>query len=131
LAAVSTPKEEMVRRGIEAYNRGDLESAMALFDPEVVVHDPGRTGRSYRGRDGLMRFWGEWLENWDTYRLDPVDFIEEGEEIFVACEQVARGKLSGVEVRQDLYCVYRITDGTVVEFRIYADRAPAVDSMNG
>ena len=78
-----------------------------------------------------MRFWGEWLENWDTYRLEPHEFIEEGEEIFVVCEQVGRGKLSGVEVRQDLFCIYRITEGKVVELRIYADRAPALDSLNG
>ena len=128
---MSSPNEELVHRGIEAYNRGDLESTLGLFDPEVVVHDPGRTGRSYRGREGLMRFWGEWLENWDSYRLEPHEFIEEGEEIFVACEQVGRGKLSGVEVRQDLFCVYRIREGTVVELRIYADRAPALDSLNG
>jgi ketosteroid isomerase-like protein len=131
LPAVSIPNEDLVRRGIEAYNRGDLESTRGLFAPEVVVHDPERTGRSYHGHDGLMRFWGEWLENWDAYRLEPVEFIEEGDEVFVACEQVGRGKLSGVEVRQEIFFVYRITDGKVVEFRIYADRAPALDSMNG
>jgi ketosteroid isomerase-like protein len=78
-----------------------------------------------------MTFWSEWLENWDSYRLEQTEFVGEGDEMFVACEQVGRGKLSGVEVRQDPFCVYRITEGKVVELRIYADRAPALDSMNG
>jgi ketosteroid isomerase-like protein len=128
---VSTPNEEIVRLGIDAYNRGDFEALLEHFDPAVVLHDPGRTGRSFHGHDGLMQFWGEWLENWDSHWLEPVEFVDDGEEIFVACEQRARGKLSGVEISQPLFSVYRFRDSKVVELRVYADRAPALDSMHG
>ena len=68
----------------------------------------------------------------DAYnRLEPVEFVDDGEEIFVACEQRARGKLSGVEISQQLFSVYRFRDSKVVELRVYADRAPALDSMHG
>jgi ketosteroid isomerase-like protein len=46
-------------------------------------------------------------------------------------EQRARGKLSGVEISQRLFSVYRFRDSKVVELRVYADRAPALDSMHG
>jgi ketosteroid isomerase-like protein len=46
-------------------------------------------------------------------------------------EQRARGKLSGVEISQQLFSVYRFRDSKVVELRVYADRAPALDSMHG
>jgi ketosteroid isomerase-like protein len=122
---------ETVRSGIDTYNRGDLESLLGYFDPEVVVRDPERTGRAFRGHAGLRQFWAEWLENWEEHRIEPREFIEKGDEIFVACDQHGRGKLSGVEVKQDIFLVYRMRSGKVVEFRLYTDRAPALDSMNG
>jgi len=46
---VSTPNEEIVRRGIEAYNRGDLESTLGLFHPEVLLHVPAAPGAAITG----------------------------------------------------------------------------------
>jgi ketosteroid isomerase-like protein len=126
-----TSNRELVRMGIDTYNRGDIETLLDYFDPQVVVRDPERTGRVFRGHEGLREFWAEWLENWDEHRIEPREFIEEGDELLVACDQRGRGKLSRVEVRQDIFLVYRMRDGKAVEFRLYAERAEALDSMNG
>jgi uncharacterized protein len=121
----------LVRSGVDSFNRGDLEAAVALFDPDVVIHDPARTGNTFRGHDGLRSFWSEWLENWSEYRVDPKEFVEEGDEVFVAVSQTGRASRSGIDVTQDLFCVYRIRDGKVVEYRLYTDREPALESMHG
>jgi uncharacterized protein len=96
-----------------------------------VIHDPERTGRSFRGHDGLRDFWAEWLENWDTYRVEPRELIEEGDEVLVAGTQSGRGSLSGADITQDIFLVYRMRDGKAVEMRAYTDRAPARESMHG
>ena len=43
--------------------------------------------------------------------------------------QRGRGKPSGIEVDQDLLPVFRIRDGKFVEYRIYAERAEALESI--
>ena len=113
----------------DAFRRGDLEAVLERVDPEVVVRDPGRTGATFSGHDELLRFWGEWLENWDDYRVEPVELTEQGEEVFVACDQSGRGKASGIEVDQDLYVVLRIPEERITEYKIYADRGEALASV--
>lgn len=122
---------ELVRSGIDMFNRGELESTVELFDREVSIQDPERTGQTFRGHDGLRSFWAEWLENWDGYRMEAREFIEEGDEVFVAGRQTARGRASEIELTDDVFIVYRIRDGRVTEMRVYTDRAPGLDSMHG
>jgi uncharacterized protein len=129
--AMGSTNLERVRFGMESFNRGELEAVVDLFDADVTVHDPERTGQTFRGHDGLRRFWAEWLENWDEYRVEPREFVEEGDEILVVGEQIGRGKISGIDLREDIFLVYRLRDGKVVEFRLFTDRGPALDSMNG
>jgi ketosteroid isomerase-like protein len=50
---------QTVRTAFEAFLRGDLDAALEFTDPEIVVHDPGRTGRTIRGRPQLRDFWEE------------------------------------------------------------------------
>jgi uncharacterized protein len=128
---VSSSNVEIVRKALEAWARRDFEAALALADAQVVLHDPGRTGGTFRGHDQLKRFWEEWLEGWDEYTVEPREFVEEGDEVFVASDQTGRASLTGIEVTQDLFQVFKLRDGVLVELRIYADRAPALDSMSG
>jgi ketosteroid isomerase-like protein len=121
--------QEIVRGAFEAFARGDLDAALELCDPQIVVRDPARTGATFDGPDGLRRFFEEWLENWEEYRSEPVEFIESGDEIFVRTVQTGRGKLSGIEINQDLFQVFRMRDGKFVEYRLYTDRDDALASM--
>jgi len=48
-----------VREAFEAFRRGDPDAALELCDPDLVVRDPDRTGRTIHGREGLRGFWRE------------------------------------------------------------------------
>ena len=50
----------------------------------MVVRDPGRTGATFTGHDELVRFWREWLESWDEYRVEPTEVIVKHDENYVA-----------------------------------------------
>jgi uncharacterized protein len=122
---------EIVRAAFAAFGRGDVDAVLANCDPEIVVRDPARTGQTFRGREDLRRFWDEWFENWDEYRVEPQEFVEAGGEILVRARQVGRGKLSGIEIDDDLYQVFRVRNGRLVEYRLYTEREDAVASMPG
>ena len=115
-----------MRATFAAFDRGELEAILEYVDPEVVVHDPARTGATFTGHDELLRFWREWLQSWEGYRVEPYEVIEVGERVFIAAEQHARGKTTRVEVGQDLYIVLAIPDDLITEYRIFADRGDAM-----
>jgi uncharacterized protein len=120
---------EIVQRAFEAFSRGDIDAVLDLCDPDVVVRDPERTGTTFRGPDGLRQFFEEWLENWEEYRSEPVELTESGDEILVHAIQTGKGKLSGIEIEQDLFVVLRLRDGKFVEYRLYTKREGALASM--
>jgi ketosteroid isomerase-like protein len=120
---------EIVQRAFEAFGRGDIDGVVELCDPDIVVHDPQRTGTTFHGPDGLRQFFAEWMENWEEYRSEPVEFTELEGEILVRAHQTGKGKLSGIEINQDLFVIVRLRDGKFVEYRIYTIREDAVASV--
>jgi hypothetical protein len=48
--------EQLLRKGYEAYERGDVESVMSLFSDDIKWHSPGRNPVSghYKGKDELL-----------------------------------------------------------------------------
>jgi ketosteroid isomerase-like protein len=120
---------EIVQRAFEAFGRGDIEGVVELCDPDITVRDPQRTGTTFRGPDGLRNFFAEWMENWEEYRSELVEFTELGGEILVRAHQTGKGKLSGIEINQDVFVIVRLRDGKFVEYRIYATREDAVASV--
>ena len=50
------PNEELVRKGYDAFNRGDVDTLRELFDPEIVWHFPGRSplAGDHRGPDAVV-----------------------------------------------------------------------------
>jgi uncharacterized protein len=37
------PNEDLVRRGYDAFSRGDMQTLRELFHPDIVWHAPGRS----------------------------------------------------------------------------------------
>ena len=120
---------EIAQRAFEAFNRGDIDAVLELCHPAVVLRDPQRTGRVFSGPDGVREFFEEWLENWEAYRSEPVDFVESGDRMLVHAKQTGKGKLSGIEIEQDLFVVFRIRDGKFVEYQLHTEREDALASM--
>jgi ketosteroid isomerase-like protein len=69
---------EVVRRGWDAWLRGDLPGLFSNVDPEVVwdtshFHDWPES--AYHGIEGVERFLTEWLEVWADYEVEVEDII--------------------------------------------------------
>ena len=126
---MSEPNVEIVRRGYEAFGRGDIGAAMELFHPDVEWHDPDRPGGgTYRGHEGVLRNLEEWLEGWEEFRLEPEEFLEAGDRVVVLVRQSGRGKGSGVEVDTRLHFHFGLRDGKVVHIYEHLNRAEALEA---
>jgi uncharacterized protein len=125
---------EIVRRGYEAFNRGDIQTTLALFDPRVEVHLApegqevlgSRFSSVYSGLDGFMEFLGQLQAGWDTWSWEPEEFIDAGEDrVLVMVRMRAKAKGDGPDVDQPVAQVCTMEDGRLVRHETYWDREAA------
>ena len=121
---------ENTRRGIDAWNRGDLDEWLAGFAPEAEWHTTGRFADEgvYRGQAGLERFWAEVREDIEGPSVSVSDIRAIGDRVFYAVTGRGRGKRSGVPVERPIWFVSTFRDGLVVRLETYVDRAEALEA---
>jgi ketosteroid isomerase-like protein len=124
---MSEENVEVIRRGWDAYTRGDLEALLEVFAPEVVtVMDPAGLERAtYQGREGVLQSLSDFLESFDALVQTPLDYIDAGDRVISHVRQEARGSSSGVPVSADVWMVFTLRDRKVVRYEFFADEQVA------
>jgi ketosteroid isomerase-like protein len=111
---------DIARKGIEAYNRGDVDAVfeLATDDVEFIVPDSMANSGTYVGREGFESMMGQWEEAWDEFRVEIVDLIQEGDAVVVSVSQYGRGRGSGIETRMGAAHLMRFRDGRLSRWRL-------------
>jgi uncharacterized protein (TIGR02246 family) len=128
------PKDDLdlVRAWFDAWNRGDLETFLAMFDPEAeMVTDPSfPEAGHFRGRQA-MRNWSEGLqESWEGQSQVAVkELFQVGDNVVARWDWTARGLASGMETRMDLTSVHTIENGKIVRLHYFFDHADALKAV--
>src|SRR5919201_5262633 len=98
---VSSANTELIRRGYEAWNRGDVEGVLALLDPEIewrgYTHLPD--SGTFSGREQVRIWLARFLEAWEELEIELTDLFEAGDAVVALVRFHGRGRGSGVEVR--------------------------------
>jgi ketosteroid isomerase-like protein len=121
---------DIVRLGLELFEREGPAAMLPLAAEDVEVYtEPGLINAgTYRGHDGFMHWTEAWLEAWDDFRMEALEFIEVGDEIVVTpVRQVALGKSSGIPVEQEITYLVQIRDGAVARVHLYAQKERALE----
>jgi uncharacterized protein len=121
---MSSTNIEIVRRSVEAFGRGDFDTAFAAHDPDIVwctaADEPDQ--QTYRGIAGLRRFVESIDELWED-RFDGTmefeDFIERGDWVIVPWRARLRGRSSGISVEVDETYAVQVRDGRIVRVEEY------------
>jgi uncharacterized protein len=120
---------EVVRRCYEDYLSGDIEAALAAFDPEVSFElELMPEGEAFRGREGVDEAMRTWREMFDDWRFEIEEMIDAGDRVLVLGTEFGRGKGSGVEIEQPRFNVWWLRNGRVVRYRSYLDRDQALEA---
>jgi ketosteroid isomerase-like protein len=123
--------ERTVRRGYEAWNREDMETARAYADPEVEVYVaqgsdlPVGLDDAYYGPDGYCRAMEEWAEAWRNWRVEVEDVVEVAQDKFlVTGRHFGEGLASGAKLEQWSAAMYTIRRGKIIRVDMFflADR---------
>jgi ketosteroid isomerase-like protein len=120
--------EALIREGIEAFDRGDINALLELFhdDLEVYVQSDLPNAGRFHGKDEYVRWLGTWLEAWDefTVRVTRMELVGERH---VVCDvrQIGRGKGSGIPVEMDIVYLWEIRDGKLASQHLYSSAEQA------
>ena len=126
---MSQENVELVRTGIDAYNRRDLNALLQHMASDFVF-DMSRAIGPQRGVYELDEF-RMWVEDmWATFevhRFEAHEFIEAGDQVVVPVTAHARGR-DGIEITADTASVYTLRDGELARLTMYQGRQEALEA---
>ena len=123
---------ELVQQVCADWSRGDLEAAITFIDENASWEPSGRfigSGETYRGHDGVRRFWDIFREPWESISLEPLDFTEvDQERILTRTRFRGTGRASGLVTETELYVIWTIANGKLSRYQSFADRDRALEA---
>jgi ketosteroid isomerase-like protein len=131
---VSRENLEIVQRGFEAFNAQGVEGILPFIDSEFEATTPPDLASepdTYRGHDGLRRWFDSFYEVMDEIRWDGHDFHEAGDRVVVEFTLRARGKTTGLDFGQDAVMVWELRDGKAVRVDLYPTLDEAMSAAIG
>ena len=80
---MSQENVEVVRSAIEAFGREGVDGSLRYYDPEVewTTSQALVGGGTFRGHEGLRRYFANFDDEFDDLRIEPDKFIDAGEQV--------------------------------------------------
>ncbi len=124
------PNEEMLRKGIDAFGKGDLDTVQSLFADDIVWHVGGNNQLSgdYKGKQEVMEWLGKNAElSGGTLRVEPHDVLGNDEHA-VALITVSAQR-DGESLNDNAAQVCHVAGGKITEVWLHAGDQQAVDQF--
>ena len=124
---------DVIRRGYDAFGRGDIDTLLGLFDEQIEWVSPGppelaTSGRRV-GRQAVADFFTSVNDLFEIQRFEPKEFIAQGERVVVLGNETSRLKATGKVLDADWAHVFTLRNGKVVSFQEYIDTAAVVAEL--
>jgi ketosteroid isomerase-like protein len=124
---------EIVKRGYEAFGRGDINGVLALCAENVewVSSGPSElpTAGIRRGREQVAQFFKAVDQVFEIQRFEPKQFIAQGDQVVVLGDDTAKVKATGKVLTEEWAHAFAIRDGKIAAFREYIDTAQVVAEL--
>ena len=129
---MSGTNADLIRRGYQAWNHGDVEAVVEFLDPEIrwegYTHIP--ESGTLTGRDEVRAWLERFLEAWEELDIEVTDMIENNDRVIALVSFRGLGKGSGVEVEGGVDAhVWTVRDGRAVAVRLYQGTQEALEGV--
>ena len=120
-------------RGLEAGNRGDVETLLEVLDPEVAWHSAlhallGGEATVYRGHDGVRDMLRDLYEAFEEIHIEISEIRDLGDGLVAIGRTRGRGKASGADVESPIGFVTEFKNGKAISIRAYLDPKEALEA---
>jgi ketosteroid isomerase-like protein len=130
---MSRENVKAIRRGYEALNSGDIESAVNLppdfeFTLPPMLPD---VERHSSGGENFKRIWLTWRDQFEDFRIEVEEILDPGDDrVLVMAGIRGIGKGSGAEVRTPSFAqIWTFKDGVPVKMDSFPNRAVAMGEL--
>lgn len=118
VAAIEDPEwVEIARRGLTPLLAPDFEF--------VTVRESVGMPGARRGVEGFFTAYRAYAEMWESYSLEPQQFVEVGDKVVVEAKISGRTRRDGVQLEQHVAAVYTFEDGRIRRIEEFSDVAAA------
>ena len=119
---------DLVREAFAAFREGGVEPSLSFAHPDVISvrHHPLPDPQTYHGIEGVLQMYADWTASFDEIDLEPLEFGEHGDRVFVHVNQTGKGKASGAEVGGRFWLVYTVADGRVTRMEAFLTKEQAL-----
>jgi ketosteroid isomerase-like protein len=126
---MSQENVELVRSAAEHFQRTG-EPMWEMLHPEIEIHDHDiPDAGDYRGADGFRAWVADWADAWESFSIEPGEYIDAGSQVVEVVRLSARGKGSGVPLERVDAMVWSLRDGRAVRLDYYASRTEALEAV--
>ena len=121
---------EIVKANIDAYNREDPDAFVKDAAPGFEMDFSRAVGpwRGVFGLDQARRNWEEFAASWESFRVEPREFIEVGDHVVVPGTGHMVGR-DGIEVETRVTFVWTIRNGAIERVTMYQERQDALEDL--
>jgi ketosteroid isomerase-like protein len=130
---MSQENVEIVRRMVQAGNAEDWRGNRVLdfFAPDWVGHAlpewPGP--QRWEGHDGLRALLAEWTGNFDEFRLEVAEDVDNDARVLSRLKMSGVAKASGMPVTTSLSAISMFRDGKIVDTRWFLSWKEALKAV--
>jgi ketosteroid isomerase-like protein len=124
---MSQENVEIVHQGIAAYNRGDLNALLDIYDPEIefITLLLG----NHQGKEALLTIFEENRRNLSGYRLDPEELIAVNDDNVVAIVRLGgAGRVSEIALGDQIAFLLTMKEGLVVRQQTFRNKDEALEA---
>ncbi|MGH2785334.1 MAG: nuclear transport factor 2 family protein [Actinomycetota bacterium] len=124
------PNEEIVRKGYDAFVRGDIEGVAGFLHPDVIWHVGGTSPLSgvYKGHGELIALFGRLAEYTDgSISISARDILTSDDHVIVLTRLT--GKRGDRMLEDDGVAVFKVADGKATEVWVFAENQGAIDAF--
>lgn len=110
------PNVDIVRRGYEAFSKGDMDTLATLMSEDVIWHVPGSNPLSgdKKGRDDTFAYFGQLMErSGGTLKIDLHDIVG-GDEHVVGLHHDSAER-EGKTLDSNEILIFHVSNGQIVE----------------
>jgi ketosteroid isomerase-like protein len=121
---------ELAYRGVDAFNRRDLDGFLALHDPDVefITRAQALEAGPYSGRDGIRRWWTDLLRISPDFRVELEEVRELDDLTITRQRHHGSGAASGVPMTATAWQVTRWRDGKAIWWCMVLTEAEALEA---
>jgi ketosteroid isomerase-like protein len=125
--------QENVDRFVEAtraFNRGDVEAWLGLYDAEVVFEPQvAEMDGAYVGHAGIRAFITNIGDVYERFEVRLHDVRDLGERVLALGSAISIGKGSGIEQETPLAIEASFRGGRITHFKDYGDKVRALEAV--